>query len=96
MNVHFFLYDLFPDIQHVKSESDDILTRTIACISVVILLLSIAVIVFFLHRRKKNVTEEVVEQGDENPVYGMYYFANGEHIDYGSVEVHDDNDYYGT
>ena len=40
--------------------------------------------------------EEVITQGDENPVYGMYYFANGEHIDYGSVEVEDDNMYYGS
>ena len=29
-------------------------------------------------------------------VYGMYYFADGEHIDYGSAEVQDDNAYYGT
>ena len=39
---------------------------------------------------------EVVAQGDANPVYGMYYFADGEHIDYGSAEVQDDNAYYGT
>ena len=40
--------------------------------------------------------EEVIAQGDENPVYGMYYFANGEHIDYGSAEVEDNNAYYGS
>ena len=68
----------------------------IASISSVAMLLCIAVLVFFLCRRKKNVKEEVVAHGDENPVYGMYYFADGEHIDYGSVEVEDDNAYYGT
>lgn len=74
----------------------DMPTAIIASITAVGLLLSIAVIVFFLLRRNKNVKEEVVTQGDENPVYGMYYFADREHIDYGSVEVHDDNEYYGT
>ena len=58
--------------------------------------MSIGATMFLLHRRKKNVKEEVIAQGDENPVYGMYYFANGEHIDYGSAEVQDDNEYYGT
>ena len=68
----------------------------IASISTVAMLLCIAVLVFFLCRHKKNVKEEVVVHGDENPVYGMYYFANGEHIDYGSAEVEDDNMYYGS
>ena len=68
----------------------------IASISTVAMLLCIAVLVFFLCRHKKNVKEEVVAHGDENPVYGMYYFANGEHIDYGSAELEDDNAYYGT
>ena len=68
----------------------------IASISTVTILLCIAFLAFFLYRHKKNVKEEVVAHGDENPVYGMYYFANGEHIDYGRVEVEDDNAYYGT
>ena len=38
----------------------------------------------------------VVQQSDENPVYGLYYFANGEHIDDATVEARDDNPYYDT
>ena len=92
------LHELPPEIQQIKSvsEAGNPLTAIIASISSVVLLLSIASTVFLLHRRKKNVKEEVVAQGDENPVYGMYYFANGEHIDYGSAEVQDNNEYYGT
>ena len=57
----------------------------------------IAVLMFLIckcKRRKRKTS--AVENNDENPVYGMYYFADGEHIDYGCVEVQDDNAYYGT
>ena len=38
--------------------------------------------------RRNSRTAHVVERSDENPVYGMYYFANGEHIDNTTVEAH--------
>ena len=68
----------------------------IASISIALILLCVGAAVFFLNRLKKRTSEEPIQQGDANPVYGMYYFANGEHIDYGSAEVQDDNAYYGT
>ena len=52
--------------------------------------------VIILRMFKKKTPEEPVQQGDENPVYGMYFFADGEHIDYGSAEVQDANMYYDT
>ena len=39
---------------------------------------------------------EIEEEVDENPVYDMYYFADGEQVDYGTSEVEDENQYYGT
>ena len=79
-----------------KDSATDDLTIAIASVGSIIALLCVGVFVLFLCKRKNNKREEVIAQGDENPVYGMYYFANGEHIDYGSAEVEDDNAYYGT
>ena len=44
----------------------------------------------------KKPKEKPVEEVDENPVYDMYYFADGDRIDYGNVEVEDENQMYGT
>ena len=44
-------------------------------------------------RKQKAAVRPKVE--DKNPVYGMYYFADGKHIDEGRSEVTDGNDYYG-
>ena len=60
------------------------------------MILFIAVLAFLLSRRPKRPREPSVEQRDENPVYDMYYFADGQHVDYGTSEVQDDNQYYGT
>ena len=56
----------------------------------------VAVLVVFMCKRKRRNRTPSVEHNDENPVYGMYYFADGRHIDDGTVEVQDDNTYYGT
>ena len=44
----------------------------------------------------KSNREASVEEFDDNPVYQMYQFADGENVDYGTSEVQDDNQYYGT
>ena len=47
-------------------------------------------------RRKKEqrrITER--RSTDQNPIYGMYYFADGRHIDEGRSEVLDNNETYG-
>ena len=51
---------------------------------------------FFVKRQKRrnSRTAHVTERSDENPVYGLYYFENGEHIDNATVEAHDGNPYY--
>ena len=56
----------------------------------------VAVLVLFIFKRNRRNRAPSVEHNDENPVYGMYYFADGRHIDDGTVEVRDDNTYYGT
>ena len=48
-----------------------------------------------LKRKKKQRTARDLKKEEENPVYGMYYFADGRHIDEGRLEVVDNNDYYG-
>ena len=60
-------------------------------------LVVVFLIVLGLRRKKKKqqgtAREPRVE--DENPVYGMYYFADGGHVDAGESEVVDECDYYG-
>ena len=54
------------------------------------------VIVLGLRRKKKKQQRTAREPRveDENPVYGMYYFADGGHVDAGQSEVVDENVYY--
>ena len=70
-------------------------TVPIVIASSVLLILCIAVVVFLLARRLKIKREPSVEQRDENPVYDMYYFSDGQHVDYGTSEVQDENENYG-
>ena len=59
--------------------------------------LLLAVVAFLLTkrlRRNPRPRASSVEDTDENPVYDMYYFADGQHVDYGTSEVEDDNPYY--
>ena len=54
-----------------------------------------AALVFLLTRHvRRNLGGPSVEQSDMNPVYEMYYFADGQHVDYGNAEVEDANPYY--
>ena len=60
-------------------------------------LLLVAVVGFFVTkrlRRRQSPRASSVEDTDENPVYDMYYFADGQHVDYGTSEVEDENPYY--
>ena len=55
----------------------------------------LATLAFLVSRRlRSNPQAPSVDQFDVNPVYGMYYFADGDHIDYANVEVEDSNPYY--
>ena len=71
----------------------------VSAIGSVIAILFIAVLLFIIckckRRKRTKSSSSVEENNDENPVYGMYYFADGEHIDYETAEVQDDNEYYG-
>ena len=74
-----------------------IMAATGAIVSVLVILVCVAVIAFILFRRsKKTKAEDTVEEVDENPVYDMYYFADGDRVDYGNTEVQDENDLYGS
>merc|ERR1712012_108889 len=69
---------------------------TAAIVSVLVILVCVAVIAFILFRRsKKTKAEDTVEEVDENPVYDMYYFADGDRVDYGNTEAKDENELYG-
>ena len=56
------------------------------------------VLVLVLRHRKspQRAAREITKADDENPVYGMYYFADGEHIDESRSEVVDNNENYGS
>ena len=67
----------------------------ITVLSTVLLLLALLVLFLVLRWKKKQRIEDARVE-DENPVYGMYYFADGRRIDQGRSEVSDDNGYYGS
>ena len=73
-------------------------TVVASAVAAVILLLSLVLVLVlvFILVKKRNQRKEARAPGvvDMNPVYGMYYFADGEQIDAGKSEVVDDNDYY--
>ena len=73
------------------------LTSTVPIViaSSVLLILCIAIVVFLIVRRLKMKRKPSVERRDENPVYDMYYFSDGQHVDYGTSEVQDENENYG-
>ena len=44
------------------------------------------------HNKKKE--QEHVRSEDVNPVYGIYYFSDGQKIDENNAEATDENQYY--
>ena len=50
---------------------------------------------FVLRHRKKQKAATEIEDEDQNPVYGLYEFADGRNIDEDRSEVVDDNENYG-
>ena len=82
-----------------KANGESSATNEVVLVSAVssgfaILFFAVLTLIICKHRRRNRSTS--VEENDENPVYGMYYFADGNHIDDGTSEVQDDNSYYGT
>ena len=47
-------------------------------------------------RKYVEIQKQIQIHKYKNPVYGMYYFADGGHVDQGGSEVTDDNCYYGS
>ena len=43
------------------------------------------------HRRERN----LIKEDDNNEIYGIYYHADGQHVDESVDEIVDKNDYYG-
>ena len=71
------------------------MNSTVSISAIAMLFIAILLFIICKFKRRKRTTS-TVENNDENPVYGMYYFGDGEHIDYGTTEVQDDNDAYGS
>ena len=63
----------------------------ITALALVLLLIASVLICVLLKRKKKQRT---VIKDEDNPVYGMYYFDDGRHIDEGRSEVINDNEGY--
>ena len=64
----------------------------------VILVLVSGLLAFFClrqrMRRKENKSNQAMDE-DMNPVYGLYYFGDGERVDDNNSEMMDENTYYG-
>ena len=74
-------------------------TVVASAVAAVILLLSLVLVLVIVLVKKKNERKEASRAAgvvDMNPVYGMYYFADGEHIDTGRSEVVDHNADYAS
>ena len=69
-----------------------ILAITCGCAFGILLFAALALLA--TRRLRRNLRRPSIEQSDVNPVYQMYYFADGEHVDYGNAEVEDANPYY--
>ena len=49
------------------------------------------------NRKKKATKEETTTRSEDvNPVYGFYYFVDGQHVDDNNAEATDENQYYET
>ena len=62
-----------------------------------ILIVASGLLAFLCLRRKKKKKENKRSppiSEDLNPVYGLYYFSDGQRVDDSSVEVMDENSYY--
>ena len=65
-------------------------------VSLVLILVAASGLLAFCCLQKKKKEKERKQPIDEdmNPVYGLYYFSDGERVDDSSAEVVDENSYY--
>ena len=84
------------DYQADDSVDSAVVVGAITGGSIFLLLCAAFIAILLCRKRSKKPKEKPVEEVDENPVYDMYYFADGDRIDYGNVEVEDENQMYGT
>ena len=77
--------------------TETMVTAAVASVISILILVFVAVLAFLLYRRsRKTKVEEPIEEVDENPVYDVYYFADGDRVDYGNAEAKYENELYGT
>ena len=60
-----------------------------------LLLCFLALLLLLRHKQRQRAASQKSSE-DQCPVYGMYYFADGVHIDGGNSEVVDTNPNYGA
>ena len=90
ITVHFFFLKSF------DYSGNFALLAYLASFLATILFLFTLVLVLLLRRRKKKRAANQIKEEDKNPVYGIYYFADGEHIDQSRSEAVDNNENYGS
>lgn len=80
----------------LKTENTDLtLILAISIPTVLVLLMTIAVVIWLW--KKSILNTPTIEGVDQCPVYGTYYFDNGdEKVDEGVIEVKDGNELYGS
>ena len=62
----------------------------------VLFLVGVGLVLVLWRRKRQERVAKMTKAEDKNPVYGMYYFADGEHIDESRSEVVDNNENYGS
>ena len=62
----------------------------------VLFLLGVGFVLVLVRKKNQQRVTKVTKAEDKNPIYGMYYFSDGEHIDESRSEVVDNNDNYGS
>ena len=66
----------------------------VATATAVVVFTLMLILGFVLYRKKAQGTGTQTESSDDNPVYGVYYFADDSRVDNGENAVTDSNDYY--
>ena len=84
------------DEKDCTKSSNDALTITLASLAAgALVLLAFVLVCVLRHKKKQRIDRETMDQ-DQNPIYGLYYFSDGRHIDESKSEVTDDNPIYSS
>ena len=95
VHIHYVQTSTFFLFKEVCSGNLALLAYLASFLATVLFLLTLALVLLLRRRKKKRAANQIKEE-DKNPVYGIYYFADGELIDQSRSEAVDNNENYGS